>query len=370
MVTQFESRDEKIEDRGTMPKLYHKISQKTGLAPGTLMYTGDKKEEAVEITVLDFDSDNYEEKKVARVEDCAACKESETMTWINFSGIHHVNVVEKAGAIFDLHPLILEDILNLAQRPKVEDFDNYTFTVLKMLRIDEDGDISAEQVSILTGKNLVITFQEESGDVFEPVRKRIREAPRRVRMIHPDYLTYAIIDAVVDNYFFVLEHLGEWIEELEEVLLDKPTRATLKEVHNLKQSLIFIRKSVWPMREIIGGLIRGDSPVFREETSMYLRDVYDHTVQVIETLDNFRDMIAGMIDIYMSNASNRMNEVMKVLTIIATIFIPLTFIAGIYGMNFVNMPELGWRYGYFAVLGLMLAIFVLMLIYFRKKEWI
>ncbi len=353
-----------------MLKLTHKMSRKAGLAPGSLIYLGKAKEEPPEITYMDYDAENVREMKVESIEQCADYKDTDTMTWINISGIHDVDLVEKVGKIFEVHPLVLEDILNAAQRPKSEDYDTYHYTVLKMLQLNEEGGARSEQVSIITRKNLVITLQEESGDVFDPVRRRIREAPRRVRMLNADYLTYALIDAVVDSYFVVMENFGETIEELQDEILSAPTRSTLEEVHHLKRNLIYVRKSIWPLREIISGLTRGESKLFSAETQVYLRDVYDHTIQVIETLENFRDMLSGMIDLYLSTASNRMNEVMKVLTIIATIFIPLTFIAGIYGMNFEFMPELKWRFGYFASLGVMLVIFAGMLIYFRKKDWI
>jgi magnesium transporter len=265
----------------------------------------------------------------------------------------------------------LEDILHTGQRPKFEDFEKYIFIVFKMLYFDENGDdILEEQISIILGSNYVISFQEKEGDVFNPVRERIRAGRFQIKKRKIDYLAYALIDAVVDNYFLILEKIGEKIEDLEEELLDNPTPETLQTIHHLKRKLISLRKSVWPLREVIGGLERGESALFHKSTSIYLKDVYDHTIQVIDTIETFRDMVSGMLDMYLSNLSNKMNEVMKVLTIIATIFIPLTFIAGIYGMNFEFMPELKWHWGYFLIWGLMIVVGIAMVFYFRRKKWL
>ena len=350
-------------------KLFHKVSHKKGLAPGALVYVGAKKELPAKIVVIDYDGDNYEEHEISDLRECLPYKEKPSMTWINIFGIHEINIIEEAGKLFEIHPLVLEDIVNAAQRPKTESTDDYLFTVVKMLHIDTDsGDIMAEQVSIITFKNLVITFQEFEGDVFELVRKRIRSA-KRVRMLKSDYLTYALLDAVVDNYFVILENMGERIEVLEDELLNTPDESTLQQMHQLKRDTLFIRKLIWPLRETISSLTRGDEAIFSEDTIVYLRDVYEHIIEVVETLDNYRDMLTSMIDLYISTISNKMNEVMKVLTIIATIFIPLTFIAGIYGMNFQNMPELSWKYGYFALLGVMAVVAILMIIFFIRKRW-
>jgi len=270
-----------------------------------------------------------------------------------------------------LHPLILEDIVNTEQRPKMEDFEQYIFVVLKMLQYNEKEDeIIAEQVSLILGSNFVISFQETEGDIFDPIRDRIRNSKGRIRKMGADYLAYALLDAVVDNYFTILEKIGEKIETVEEELVANPIPETLQIIHTMKREMIFLRKSVWPLREVVGGLQRAESALIQESTGIYLRDVYDHTIQVIDTIETFRDMISGMLDIYMSSVSNKMNEVMKVLTIFAAIFIPLTFIAGIYGMNFQYMPELEWQLGYFAVLLIMLLVAVSLLVYFRKKKWL
>jgi len=347
-----------------------KRSEKAGLPPGTLVHTGKMKTETVRITVMDYDEQNFEEKEVSSVEQCFPFKQTPTVTWINIDGIHDVSIIEKLGKEFEVHHLILEDILYTGQRPKYEDFEKYIFIVVKMLSYDDKRDcVKAEQVSMVLGSNFVISFQERAGDVFEQIRDRIRNAKGRVRKMGSDYLTYALIDAIVDNYFIILEKLGERIESMEEELVTKPTEEILEQIHSLKKEMIYLRKSVWPLRELISGLQRSESALIKQTTGIYLRDVYDHTIQVIDTVESFRDIVSGMLDIYLSSISNRMNAVMKVLTIIATIFIPLTFIAGVYGMNFRYMPELGWRWSYPIVLLVMITVVIVMLVYFRRKKW-
>lgn len=346
-------------------------SKSAGLPPGTLIHIGEKKLEAPRITVIDYDEQNFQEKQVAKIEDCFEFKTSPTVTWINIDGIHDINTIEKIGSRYDLHPLTLEDILTAGQRPKFEDLEKYLFIVLNMLSFsDEKQRIEAEQVSIILGPNFVISFQESVGDVFEPIRDRIRNAKGRIRKMGCDYLMYSLIDAVVDNYFVILEKSGEKIESLEEELVSSANEQVLKRIYRLKREMIFVRKSVWPLRELIGGIERSESGLIQDSTSVYLRDLYDHTIQVIDTVESFRDMVAGMLDIYLSAISNRMNAVMKVLTIIATIFIPLTFIAGVYGMNFRYMPELQWKLGYAAVWLVMIIVAAVMLIHFKRKKWL
>lgn len=358
-------------------KTAKKISDKAGLPPGTLVYIGEKKVGDVCITYLDYDEENFEEKQVANIEECLKFKDTPTVTWINIDGLHNVEIIEKLGRRFELHPLILEDILHTGQRPKLEDFEKYIFVVLIMLSYNGDNQtIETEQVSIVLGCNFVISFQERIGDVFERIRDRLRNAKGRIRKMGSDYLAYALLDAVVDSYFSILEKMGEKIEVLEEELVADPTEQTLQQIHRLKRELIILRRSVWPLREVISGLQRTESTLIKESTNLYLRDVYDHTIQIIDTIESFRDMVSGMVDLYLSSISNKMNSVMKVLTIIATIFIPLTFIAGIYGMNFnaekspFNMPELDWYWGYPVALLAMVVVAIIMLIYFRKKKWL
>lgn len=354
-----------------MPRLFKKTSKKAGLPPGTLVHIGEKKTEKVKITIIDYDGEQFQEKEARTIEECVPFRDKPTVTWINLDGIHDLEIVEKFGKHFDLHPLVLEDILNTGQRPKLEDLEDYIFLVLKMLYCDEkEKEIKAEQVSIIIGSNFVISFQEREGDVFNPIRERIRNGKGRIRKMGADYLAYALMDAIVDNYFLILEILGENVEALEEELVTDPRTETLQAIHKLKREMIFLRKSIWPLREVVSGLERGESPLVKESTGIYLRDVYDHTIQVMDMVESFRDMISGMLDTYLSSLSNRMNEVMKVLTIIATIFIPLTFIAGIYGMNFRFMPELGWRWGYPTLWAVVAIIAFSMVVYFRKKKWL
>lgn len=342
-----------------------------GLPPGTPVYIGDKVVGEVKIRLMDYDETHFQEKEVKTIEECFPFKETPTVTWINIDGVHQADIIEKIGKQFDIHPLILEDIMNTEQRPKIEDFEKYLFIVLKMLYTNnKNGEIQSEQVSLVVGPNYVISFQEKEGDVFDPIRERIRTGKGRVRRMGPDYLAYALIDAIVDNYFVVLEKVGEKIEDVEELLIMDPSPQVLKEIHSLKRKLLFLRKSVWPLREVINILERGECSLVKKATIIFLRDVYDHTIQVIETIEVYREMLSEMIDAYLSSISNKTNEIVKVLTIIATIFIPLTFIASIYGMNFTWMPEIEWPEGYHMVLVVMAIIGVMMIVYFRRKKWI
>jgi magnesium transporter len=346
-------------------------SKKAGLPPGTLVYVGERRVEPTRVTYLDYDEKHLGDEQADTVEECFPFKKTPTVTWINIDGIHDVTIIDRVGKAFDLHPLLLEDILNTGQRPKFEDYKDRVFLVLKMLRYnDENQAVETEQVSLILGPSFVISFQERVGDLFEPVRDRIRNAKGRIRKMGADYLAYALLDAIVDSYFGILERLGDKIEALEEELVSDPNQRTLRQIHMLKREMISLRRSIWPLRELINGMERSESDLIAESTGVYLRDVYDHTIQIIDTIESFRDMVSGMLDIYLSSISNRMNAVMKVLTIIATIFIPLTFIAGIYGMNFDHMPELKWRWAYPAVWGVMLVTGAVMLAYFRRKKWL
>ena len=346
-------------------------SEKAGLSPGTLMHVGAKKMERARITVLDYDEAGFLEKEVGSVEECFPFKETATVTWINVDGVHDADVVEKLGARFGIHPLLLEDIMTTTQRPKVEDMGNAIFVVLRMIECEKDGSgMTADQLSLILGPNYVLSFQETPGDCLDPVRARIRGGKGRVRKLGPDYLAYALIDAVVDNYFFVMEKLGERIDGLEDELIAEPRRQLLHEIHGLKREMIDLRKSVWPLREVVNGLERLETPLIKRSTHVFLRDVYDHAIQVIDTVESFREMLTSMVETYLSSVSNRMNEVMKVLTIIATIFIPITFLVGVYGMNFEFMPEIKWRWGYTFVWAVIIASVSGMLAFFRKKKWL
>jgi magnesium transporter len=353
-----------------LPKLVKKKSKKMGLPPGTLVHIGKKRMEEVKISIIDYDEEHLQEKETKSIEECFPYKNKPTVTWINVDGLHEIKVVEEIGKCFNLHPLILEDIVDTDQRPKIKDFRDYIFIVLKMLYYDkEDNEIQVEQVSLILGKNYVISFQEREGDVFNAIRERIRNNIGRIRKLGADYLVYALIDAIIDNYFIIIEKLGEKIENLEDKVSSRPKPANLRVIHRLKRDLIFLRKSVWPLREVISILERGESSLILESTNVYLRDIYGHTIQVMDTVETLRDMTSGMLEIYLSSVSNRMNEIMKMLTIVATIFIPLTFITGIYGMNFRYMPEIKWFWGYPIVLLGMLIIGIVMVIYFKRKKW-
>ena len=321
--------------------------------------------------MINYDSTNFQERPVNTIEEAFSFKDEASVTWLNIDGVHKPEIIEQVGTHFGLHPLVLEDIANTGQRPKMEDFDDYIYVVLKMLRFDaKENETKAEQVSIILGLDFVISFQEREGDVFDTVRERLRNNKGRIRKMGADYLTYALIDAIVDHYFVILENLGETIEDIEDKLVTNPSRETLRTIHDLKREMIFLRKSVWPLREVISRLERSESALINKSTCVYLRDVYDHTIQVMDAVETFRDMLSGMLDIYLSSVSNRMNEVMKVLTVIATIFIPLTFLAGIYGMNFRYMPELEQAWSYPVVLTVMFIIAIMMVFYFRRKKWI
>ncbi|MCG9967289.1 magnesium/cobalt transporter CorA [Pelotomaculum terephthalicicum JT] len=354
-----------------MSKYIGQESKKAGLSPGTLVHIGEERKEEIKITLFEYHEQSFQEKQIETVDECELYKDSPAVTWINVDGIHQVEVIEKIGKCFGLHPLLLEDILNTGHRPKMEDFGDYIYIILKMLFFDSKSkSVVTEQISIILGPNYVLSFQEREGEIFNQLKERIRSGLGRIRKMGADYLFYALVDSIVDNYFVVLEELGEKIEFLEERLVTNPSPVTLKSIHRLKTDMLFLSKSVWPLREVIGGLERGDTPLIKESTGIYLRDVYDHTIQVIDTIETYRDMITGMLDIYLSSINNRISEVMKVLTIITTIFIPLTFIAGVYGMNFAYMPELQWRWSYPVVLSVMVIIGILMGVYFKRRKWL
>ncbi len=352
-------------------KRHARMSRSAGLPPGTLVHIGEPRTAPVKITAINYDETRYTEKELANAEAAFPYKEAEGVTWLNIDGIHQLDIIEKIGKHFGLHPLVQEDIANTSQRPKMEEFEKYLFIVLKMIYLDKQGEVVTEQVSLVVGANYVISFQEEKvGDVFDPIRVLLKNEKFRGKQMGADYLAYLMIDAVVDGYFAVLEKEGEGIDELEDKILAEPKPSAMKALHERKREMIGLRRSVWPLREAINWLQRTESPLFQATTKLYLRDAYDHTMQVIDTIELYRDILSGLMDIYLSSISNKLNEVMKVLTIIATIFIPLTYIAGVYGMNFKNMPELEWPLGYFMVLGFMGFVALIMILYFRRKKWI
>ncbi|MDY0165817.1 MAG: magnesium/cobalt transporter CorA [Thermoguttaceae bacterium] len=344
-------------------------SKKAGLPPGSLVHVGEQKTPNVDIRVMDYTEQRLEEHTGVEPAAYAAFRRSPTVTWIDVVGLHEPAVIEELGAAFGLHPLTQEDILNTHQRPKVEVFDDYVYVVVKMLDF-RNGALLIEQVSLIIGKGYVLSFQEQPGDVFDGIRERLRTAKGRVRRSGADYLAYSLLDATVDSYFVILEQMGETAAELEDRVLADPQESVHREIHLLKRQLATLRKAVWPMREMTAAMQRTESEVLAPSTAVYLRDLYDHSVQVLDAVETLRDILAGLTDIYLSSLSNRMNAIMKVLTMIATIFIPLTFIAGIYGMNFEFMPELHWKWAYPAVLGIMLLVTVGMLGFFRRKRWL
>lgn len=352
-----------------MARLYRRtLKEKKGAPPGTLVYTGNVQVKT-HITVCEYDETKAVESEITDPRDFQVYKDDPAVSWINVSGLGQVDLVSRMGECFELHPLVLEDILNTDQRPKLEDYEKYIYIVFKNLTL-RDKQINYEQISLILGSDFLISFMESDNEILRSLRERIRLGRGRVRKMGPDFLAYCILDMVVDNYFTVLENLGEDLEVLEERLLDAATNASAREIQNLKRTLLLMRKSVWPMREVVVKLERRESGLLRAGTEYFLRDLYDHTIQVVDTLETFRDMLSGLMDIYLSSMSNRLNVVMKTLTVITTIFMPLTFLAGLYGMNFHHMPELDWDYGYPAILTVMAGIGGSMYLMFKKRGWL
>jgi len=354
-----------------MRRFLKKQSVTAGLPPGSLVHIGEKRTTTPKLTLFQYDEESLHEEELKDISDLDLTKKKKMTRWINMDGVHDTAKVEELGNQIKLHPLTLEDIVNTDQRPKIEDYDKYLFIIIKMIYVDEhQQEITAEQISLVLFDSMVISFQEGEGDVFNTVRDRLRKGKGKIRKSGADYLLYALLDAIVDHYYVVLERVGTNLESLEDVVVHSPTPEILKEIYYLKQDLVVLRKSVWPLREVISGLQRLETPLIKDTTDIYLRDVYDHTIQTVDTIETYRDVTSGMMDIYLSSVSNKMNEVMKVLTIFASIFIPLTFIAGVYGMNFHLMPELEWTYGYPIILLIMGLVGGTMLLYFHRKGWL
>lgn len=335
-----------------------------------------------QIQIIGYGADGFAETACADLSDLAAPAPAPAVRWINVDGLADIPTLQQIGTMFGLHPLALEDTVNLHQRPKVETYDGYLFIVLRMpVALPSTGDVSVsrletEQVTMALGRDFVVTFQERHGDCFGPVRHRLRNPGGQIRQRGPDYLAYALIDAAIDAFFPILEAYGEQVEELEDDVVAHPGNRQIARIHELKRNLLTARRALWPLRDMVNALLREDSPLIEKQTLIYLRDCQDHASQLIDMIETYREICSGLVDIHLSSVSNRMNEVMKVLTIIATIFIPLTFIVGVYGMNFdpaagpLSMPELEWRYGYPAILMLMAVIAAGLLIWFRSKGWI
>ncbi len=342
-----------------------------GLSPGALVHVGEKKVEKIRFSIINYDEKEITEKQDASLEECLDVKNKSGTTWINISGIHDPNVIEKFGKYFGLHSLVQSDTMNTEIRPKFVNHDEYLQVVLKIPHFNnEQHELELEQITLIVGQNFLLSFQETDGDIFDPIRKRLRESVGKIRQWKSDYLSYAITDTIVDYFYVIMEDMDSQTDTLEEKLIRNPNPDTLQHIQRLKRELAKLRKTIWPTREVIDSLDRSPSPLIANETKTYLKDVYGHTIQVMDTIESLREVVGGMMDTYLSSLSNRMNEVMKTLTIIASIFIPITFIAGIYGTNFEYIPELGWHGSYFVMLTAMVIIVIVMIAYFKKKQWL
>jgi len=349
-----------------------KRKSKLGMPPGSLVFTGTQKMDSPEITVIQYNENIWTEKKLQNVSEVLKIFNSFAgVTWLNVDGLHDADLVEKLNTHLDIHRLSMEDILSVGQRTKLEEYANYVHVVLRMFDADtKDETIDGEQLSFLLKGNVLLSFQERKGDVFDIIRTRIREDKGIIRKKNADYLLYALLDTVVDHYFLTLENFSEKIEELEFALLENPDKETLNAIYQLRRESLSLRRCVYPLREMINRFEKLEEPIINKETKLYIRDLYDHTIQIIETVEVFREMVIGLLELYMNSVSNKLNEIMKVLTIMSSIFIPLTFVVGVYGMNFDNMPILHYKYGYYAVWVIMALIFVAMVVYFKRKKWL
>ncbi|MCE3258868.1 MAG: magnesium transport protein CorA [Bacteroidetes bacterium] len=339
-----------------------------GAPPGTLFYNGEQTGTRIKITLIEFNENEFIEEEFHDLSDCLSHVKPNMIKWINVEGVHNTSLIEKIGKFYSLHPLTMEDIVHVDQRPKFEDYDNYVLTIMKM--ISYDSDVHAEQLSLVLLENTVISFQEPTGgDAFDIIRNRLRQSKGRVRKLGADYLFYALMDAVVDCYFNAIERIGDKLEVIEEEIMNEPKKESLVQLYHLKREVIYLRKQVWPLRDMVSNIIRTENTLISVNTQVFLRDLQDHTTRIIDTVETYRDLLSGIMDIHISANANRMNEVMKVLTIMSSIFIPVTFIAGVYGMNFENMPELKTPYGYYITWGVMLSVIFGLILYFKRKKW-
>jgi magnesium transporter len=356
----------KIDLHKFVPKTVHE-----GTVHETVEYIGKPRKGSVSIDLLEYDEKNVKETVITSVKNLQEHLKNPMMKWIRVTGVHDAEIISYIGELFNINPIDLEDIANTTQRPGIEEREHYIFLEFILLRIDpESHDVINEQVALIQGKDYVITFHETSPKAFELLRNRIIASKGNIRKLGSDYLVFALTDIIIDQYFLLLEDIGETVEDVEEQLVPAPDRSSQEAIYKLKRRLIYVKKTIWPAREVLNSLQRSDHELINESTKMYFRNVYDHTVQVIETLESLRDITSGMMDLYLSSVSNRMNEIMKVLTVFSTIFIPLTFLAGVYGMNFKKLPELEWAYGYFVFWGICLIAAIAMLFYFRRKKWL
>ncbi len=345
--------------------------RKMGLPPGTPVHIGERRVDAVRLRLLHYDAAGVTERELASTDISEPLRAKSGVTWVHVTGVHDVALLDRLGSAFGLHPLVIEDISNTDQRPKVEDYGDYTYLVFKSWQQDNEGrEAAIEQVSIVLGPDFVLSFEEAEPTQFDPVRARLRDNRGAIRTRGADYLAYSLLDATVDNYFLVLERYGDRIEQLQEELLARAPRRAEVALHHSRRELVTLRRSLWPLREVIGALARGESKLWRPETGAYLRDVYDHLIYMVDTIESFREMLTSLMDLHLLNATNRLNEVIKVLTIIATVFSPPMLIASVYGMNFKFMPELAWPWGYAFALGLMAATAAVMVLLFRRKKWV
>ena len=353
------------------PELKKRASEKTGLPPGAMVHVGERVDIAPKISIIDYSAAFVKEHSAETIEELLYYKHKGTITWVNIEGLHDVALISAIEQHFNIHPLVLEDILNTHQRPKIEEFDDFLFLVLKGLVFDkQEMKIIYEQISMVVMDDMVITFKEKSDDLFVPIKRQLLNVKvGRMRKQGADYLAYSILDTIVDQYFTFQDALDDYVEVIEDELLFNPTETTLSSIQNLRREIIFVRRSISPVREILATMIRCESPLIEEKTHIYLDDVYDHSIRVLEAMESYRDLVSGMIDIYLSSISNKMNEVMKVLTVFASIFIPLTFVAGVYGMNFEHMPELKLEWAYPSLWVFFIFQIVALLIYFKKKKW-
>ena len=346
-------------------------NHKQNLPPGTVVYTGTKSKKDLILEVFDYNITDLENRRLESIEESFSFEKEDRVTWINLNGLNHTEEIEKLCKHFEIHPLTQEDLVSVRQRPKVEDFDEYMMVVAKMLYFDAEHNLTSEHISFILGPDYLLTFQESSVDVFNPVRDRLIHSKGRVRQKGADYLMYVLLDLIIDNYFSIIEDIGERIEKLEDQLFDSASDDDIAEnILELKKEILRIRKAIYPVREVVNKLDKSESKLIDDRTGIYLQDLYDHIIQITESVDIHRELIWGLMDMHMTTISNKMNEVMKVLTIIATIFIPLTFIAGIYGMNFDNIPELHYKYSYFILWGVMIVLFGVMIYFFKRKKWL
>ena len=353
-----------------LPKIPSRFQQKRDKAPGTITYMGSRGDQKTVVNILEYNEDEFDVHAPGEMEEIVAHKGPPKISWIDIIGLSDEDFIERVGIRFGLNGLVMEDTVNTLQRPKIDEYENYIFAVFKMLYINEEGKLIDEHVALVLLEHCVLVFQELEDDVFAGVRERIRKKSGRIRSRDADYLFFALLDAIVDNYFAVLEYLNDKIEVLEEKVYNDPSPDVAHQIQDVKKEVLRVRRWVFPVKELVSHLIDTENPLITKDTKVFLRDVLDHAMEVNESLQIYREMSMSLMEMYMSNMSNKMNEVMKVLTIMASIFIPLTFIAGIYGMNFDHMPELHWQYSYYVVWGVMILLFIGMMVYFRRKHWI